>query len=132
MYEDNKVASTSSLCYLVEEYLVKEQDARYAIWMSSFDVTREDFVTIPDYLVTSVDRVFQEFATDLNRFAGREYPLREAAASLRGRQRSIIIMTLGSLSKVWSKTDNLAITRSHPRTKGGRRNKPQPPPRMSG
>jgi hypothetical protein len=45
----------------------------------------------------SFDRVFQEFATDLSRFAGQENPLREAAPSLRGRQRSTVIMALGTL-----------------------------------
>jgi hypothetical protein len=44
-----------------------------------------------------LDRVFQEFATDLSRFAGLENPLREASASLRGRQRNTVIATLGSL-----------------------------------
>jgi hypothetical protein len=44
-----------------------------------------------------LDRVFQEFATDLGRYAGQENPLRAASSSLRGRQRNTVIMTLGSL-----------------------------------
>jgi hypothetical protein len=44
-----------------------------------------------------LDRVFQEFATELSKFAGRVDPLRSAAASLRGRQRAIVIQTLGPL-----------------------------------
>jgi hypothetical protein len=44
-----------------------------------------------------LDRVFQEFATYLSRFAGQENPLRAASASLRGRHRSTVIITLGSL-----------------------------------
>jgi hypothetical protein len=44
-----------------------------------------------------LDRVFQEFATDLSRYAGQDNPLRAASSSLRGRQRSTVIMTLGPL-----------------------------------
>jgi hypothetical protein len=44
-----------------------------------------------------LDRVFQEFASDLSRFADQEDPLRAAASSLRGRQRNTVITTLGSL-----------------------------------
>jgi hypothetical protein len=44
-----------------------------------------------------LDRVFQEFATDLSRFAGQTDPLRAASASLRDRQRNTVIQTLGPL-----------------------------------
>jgi hypothetical protein len=44
-----------------------------------------------------LDRVFQEFATDLSRFTGQTDPLRAASASLRGRQRNTVIRTLAPL-----------------------------------
>jgi hypothetical protein len=44
-----------------------------------------------------LDRVFEEFATDLSRYVGQENPLRAASASLKGCQRSTVMMTLGSL-----------------------------------
>ena len=44
-----------------------------------------------------LDRVFQEFATDLCLFAGEENPLRSASPSLRGRQRNTVLTTLGPL-----------------------------------
>jgi hypothetical protein len=44
-----------------------------------------------------LDRVFQEFASDLSRFTDDEDPLRAVAPSLRGRQRGMVLMALGNL-----------------------------------
>jgi hypothetical protein len=44
-----------------------------------------------------LDRVFQEFATDLSKFAEEENPIQAASALLRGRQRNTVISTLGPL-----------------------------------
>jgi hypothetical protein len=44
-----------------------------------------------------LDRVFQEFASDLSRFYEDENPIRSAAPSLRGRQRNTVMQVLGTL-----------------------------------
>jgi hypothetical protein len=44
-----------------------------------------------------LDRVFQEFVSDLSRFSEQTDPLRSAAASLRGRQRNTVLTMLGPL-----------------------------------
>jgi hypothetical protein len=44
-----------------------------------------------------LDRVFQDFATELSQYAGRTDPLRLASRSLKQRQRNTVIQTLGPL-----------------------------------
>jgi hypothetical protein len=44
-----------------------------------------------------LDRVFQEFASDLSRFTSDENTLRAAAPSMRGRQRGTVLMALGNM-----------------------------------
>jgi hypothetical protein len=80
----------ASEAYRTAQDLYKQNEQTFR---AAFQADKLMGVKVPHFL----DRVFQEFATDLSRHAGQENPLRAASTSLRGCQRNTVIMTLGSL-----------------------------------
>jgi hypothetical protein len=80
----------ASEAYRTAQYLYKQNEQTFR---AAFQADKIMGVKVLHFL----DRVFQEFATYLSRYAGQENPLRAASASLRGRQRSTVRMTLGPL-----------------------------------